>query len=268
MKFSLTILIIALFAVSAKSQSGRSTLAFGDGERLEFVVSYRARMWPNTDVGDVVLKVSQQQNRFTLEGRAQTRSFFRWFYELTETYTTVMDVSTLRPLTASGRTREKKYQFDGDMAFDWNEMVVQSTWRTSRRPENRHKTIPITENSVDGLSLFYRLRNTDISTLRMGVPVPLELVLSDTIRTIYYKFLGREVLNVSGLGRFRTLKFSCTLATSEGESFEDGSEFFIWISDDRNRIPLLVESPIRVGSVRVRLRRHSGLRHPVDSRIR
>jgi len=57
-------------------------------------------------------------------------------------------------------------------------------------------------------------------------------------------------------------------SSSQDESFEDGSEFFIWISDDRNRIPLLVESPIRVGSVRARLRRFDGLRHPMESRIR
>ena len=255
-----------LFADSAKSQSD---LAFGDGERLEFTVSYRAKMWPNTDVGDVVLTVSQRQDRFTIVGQAQTRSFFRWFYELSQTYTTVMDVSTLRPITSSTRIREKKYEFDGNMTFDWNDMVAHSTWRTLRRPEDRHKTIPTTENSVDGLSLFYRLRNTDTATLRVGVAVPLELVLTDTVRIVHYKFLGREVLNVSGLGRFRTLKFSCTLASSsQDESFEDGSEFFIWISDDRNRIPLLVESPIRVGSVRARLRRFDGLRHPMESRIR
>ena len=265
MRFVLITLTTVLFAVSAKSQS---ELAFGDGERLEFAVSYRAKMWPNTDVGDLVLSVSKQHDLFTIVGHGQSRPFFRWFFDLNDTYTTLMDASTLKPLSASERTRHGKYQFDGNKEFDWSEMVVRSTWRTLRHPENRHKTISITEQSVDALSLFYRLRNTDTATLKIGVPVPLEMVLKDTIRIVNYTFLGRDVLNVSGLGRFRAFKFSCTLATSSSESFEDGSEFFIWISDDLNRIPLLVESPIRVGSVRARLRRFDGLRHPMDSRIR
>jgi len=268
MRFNLIILIALLLATPAKSHTEKPFLAFGDGEKLEFVVSYRAKLWPNTEVGDVVLTTSKQQNQFTVVGHGRSRPFFRWFFDLNDIYTSVMDASTLRPITASARIREGKYHFNSDMEFDWSEMVVRTTYRNLKRTENKHKTMPITEHSVDGLSLFYRLRNTDTATLRKGVSVPLELVLEDTIRRISYKFLGREVLNVSGLGRFRTLKFSCTLATSQGESFEDGSEFFIWISDDRNRIPLLVESPIRVGSVRAKLKRYSGLRHPVDSKIK
>ena len=53
----------------------------------------------------------------------------------------------------------------------------------------------------------------------------MNLVLEDTIRPIRYRFLGREVKNIRGTGKFRTLKFRCELATSTGESFEDGSEF-------------------------------------------
>ena len=96
----------------------------------------------------------------------------------------------------------------------------------------------------------------------------MNLVLEDTIRPIRYRFLGREVKNIRGTGKFRTLKFRCELATSTGESFEDGSEFTIWISDDRNRIPLYVESPIRVGSIRARLISWKNLKYPLDSKIK
>ena len=266
MKYRLIILILLLFAATAKPQ--RTDLAFGDNERLEFVVSYRARLVPNTEVADVVVTTSRQGDRFTIIGHGRCRPFFRWFFDLDDRYTTVMDAASLRPISASARIREGKYAFNSDLLFDWSSMVVHSTYRNLKRPDDLHKTMPITNNSVDGISLFYRLRNTDISTLRVGVAMPLELVLEDTIRTVNYKFLGREVVNVPGLGRFHSLKFSCQLATSQGESFQDGSEFYVWISDDRNHIPLLVESPIRVGSIRARLAKFSGLRYPVESLVR
>ena len=50
-----------------------------------------------------------------------------------------------------------------------------------------------------------------------------------------------------------------------GESFEDGTEFYIWISDDRNKIPIFFESPIRVGSVRAYISGFDGLRFPLES---
>ena len=96
----------------------------------------------------------------------------------------------------------------------------------------------------------------------------MNLVLEDTIRPIRYRFLGREVKNIRGTGKFRTLKFVCELATSSGESFKDGSEFYLWISDDLNKIPLYLESPIRIGSVRVRLLDASNLKYPLTSKIK
>ena len=74
--------------------------------------------------------------------------------------------------------------------------------------------------------------------------------------------------NIKGVGKFRTLKFVCELATSSGESFKDGSEFYLWISDDLNKIPLYLESPIRIGSVRVRLLDASNLKYPLTSKIK
>lgn len=43
------------------------------------------------------------------------------------------------------------------------------------------------------------------------------------------------------------------------DSFEEGSEFFVWISDDGNKVPVFLESPLRVGSVRARLVEYGGL---------
>ncbi|MCL2414670.1 MAG: DUF3108 domain-containing protein [Bacteroidales bacterium] len=268
-KRSLTILIILLFSAPIKLQAERPVLAFGDGERLEFTVSYRARMWPNTVVGDITLSVLEQQGLFTIVGRGRSRSFFRWFFDVNDTYTIVMDAETLRPLTYSERTRQGNRHFNADFKFDWDSMVVNTSWRNlNRHAENSYKTMPITEDCVDAVSLFYRLRNTDPATLRVGVPVPLNMVLRNSIRQTSYTFLGREVLNIPGVGRFNTFKFSVMLVTSGDETFQDGSRFYIWISDDLNRIPLQVQSPIRVGSVRIRLAGHSGLKHPLTSRIR
>ena len=126
----------------------------------------------------------------------------------------------------------------------------------------------LSDKSFDGVSLFYNLRCEETESFVPNKPQTLSLVLEDTIRTIRYKFLGKETKNFKKLGKFRTLKFSCQLATSNGESFEDGSEFFLWISDDENKIPLYIESPIRVGSIRARLATYENLKYPLDSKIK
>ena len=47
-------------------------------------------------------------------------------------------------------------------------------------------------------------------------------------------------------------------AMGDGYSFTDGSEFTLWISDDQNKIPLYIESPIRVGSIQAYITAYKG----------
>ena len=46
-----------------------------------------------------------------------------------------------------------------------------------------------------------------------------------------------------------------------GEVFEEGTEMNIYVSDDNNRVPLLIESPVSVGSVKAVLKNYSGLKY-------
>ena len=41
----------------------------------------------------------------------------------------------------------------------------------------------------------------------------------------------------------------------------------IWISDDDNRIPLMFEAPILVGTASGRLAEYSGLKHPFTALV-
>jgi len=54
----------------------------------------------------------------------------------------------------------------------------------------------------------------------------------------------------------------------KNDLFPDGGEMNIWVSDDKNRLPLLIESPLSVGSVRAVLKKHKGLRNPVGSKAK
>jgi hypothetical protein len=42
----------------------------------------------------------------------------------------------------------------------------------------------------------------------------------------------------------------------------------LWISDDKNKIPVMAQSGIIVGSVKMELIEYSGLKNPMSSKIR
>ncbi len=126
----------------------------------------------------------------------------------------------------------------------------------------------LTPESMDAISLFFTLRSAQAEDFKEGVPAQLRMVLQDTIRHIHYRYLGREVKKIRNMGRFRTLRFECELGSSEGFSFTDGTIFTIWISDDRNKIPLYIESPVRIGSIQAYISGYKGLKYPLESKIR
>ena len=67
-------------------------------------------------------------------------------------------------------------------------------------------------------------------------------------------------------GEFNCIKFHPLLV--EGTIFKSGTDMTVWVTDDKNKIPLQVETPIIVGTIKAKLKSFSGLRNPITSKIK
>ncbi len=47
--------------------------------------------------------------------------------------------------------------------------------------------------------------------------------------------------------------------------FKDGNRMNVWVTNDGNKLPLLIESPLSVGSAKAVLKSYSGLRYKFES---
>ena len=171
------------------------------------------------------------------------------------------------PQTDVPKQDEISYTFRSEYVYDWTRGEVRTRWQKKKLPE-QSKVMKISDRGMDPVSLYFNLRSIDASTLSVGQTHNLEMVLEDTVKVLKYRLLGREVCRVPQQGKFRTIKLACTLGTSEGFSFTDGSEFFIWITDDKNKFPVMLESPIKIGSIRAYISDFKGLKYPLTSKIR
>ena len=72
-------------------------------------------------------------------------------------------------------------------------------------------------------------------------------------------------MKIKEVGEFRCIKFAPLLI--EGTIFSAGSGMTVYVTDDKNRVPLLIETPILVGSIRARVNNMEGLRFPLTSKI-
>ena len=64
------------------------------------------------------------------------------------------------------------------------------------------------------------------------------------------KYLGKEKIK-SKVGWINCIKFRPMLA--EGRVFKEQEDMTIWVSDDKNRVPVRVQTNILVGSIKMDL---------------
>lgn len=260
-----------IFALLLTTSVVASAQQFNDGEVLYYRAAYRAMLVPNIEAGEVTVSTKLDtldgKEMYRVTGNGRTLPFFRWFFDMDDTYNIWVDKKSLRTQRFESDIKEDSYTFRSSYRYDWKEMKVH-TWSQRRQDPPRRKTMTLTPESMDAVSLYFNLRSVELESFREGEHRKLDMVLEDTIRHLRYRFIAREELKVPKLGKFDTMKFACTIGSSEEFSFTDGTEFFIWITNDENKIPVMLASPVRVGEVRAYLRHYKGLKHPLTSQIK
>ncbi len=74
------------------------------------------------------------------------------------------------------------------------------------------------------------------------------------------KFEGKEIIKTKW-GKVNCLKIAPMMAS--GEVFADEYPMFVYVSDDKNHVPIMAESKVIVGSVKMELIEYDGLVSPL-----
>jgi hypothetical protein len=105
---------------------------------------------------------------------------------------------------------------------------------------------------------MYNLRNIDLGKYHSGDNVGTQIFFDKEYHPLDIVYLKKQVKKVRGLGKMKTIKVRPKVII--GNIFDKDDEMSVWISDDQNKIPLLIQSPIRIGSVKAILINYKNLR--------
>lgn len=248
--------------------------AFRNGEKFTFLLGWELKGLMNANAGEVTFRTSlttidgKQAYKITANGR--TLPSIRLFFDMNDTYETWLDMQTLRPLRFRSELKENKYRYKADYTYDWNAMQVHTNYHNLRKTP-KSATMPLTPESADAVAFFFNLRSQDLGAFTPGEYHEFDFVMDKKIIGIRFKLLGRETRKLGKTGTFKTLKIACELTSTDdpdGQTFEAGTEFYIWLTDDRNHIPVYIESPTKIGSIVATIKSYEGLKYPLDSKIK
>lgn len=252
-------LLLFLFLIVG-GQAFAQDLPFKSGEELSFLVYYDAPLIGKIYAGKASLELFKTEEKkngrevFHAVGRGYSTGSFDFFFKVRDRFESWFDISDFRSYQFMRRTNEGGYVVDDDVRFNYK----------SSKAISRKKEVAIGESVQDLVSAFYFARTLDIANVPVGGSFPIDFYLDDSLYTSVIIYEGKEIVETR-LGKFRTLKFKPMVV--EGEVFDNPYPMFLWVTDDKNHIPILIKSEVIVGSVKGELYKFKDLKYPLDSKI-
>lgn len=238
--------------------------AFRAGEEIVYKLYYNWNfVW--LSAGEVTFKVHDLPDQYRVTVRGRTYSSYEWFYQVKDNYESYLDKETLLPKIHIKDVQEGGYTKYDRTVFYQDERRVTS-YRGKDRRSLEAKSMSVDACMHDLISIVYYARNLDYDRMKKGDEIPIKIFMDQEAHPLKIRYLGAERdVKIKGTGRFNALRFSPQLIT--GDLFKEGDEMKIYVSDDKNRIPLMIESPVSVGSVKAVLQSYNGLKYPLDAKL-
>jgi hypothetical protein len=224
-------------------------------EQLSYTVYYSvAGVYVNAGTASFTSNLERYNNRpvyhITAEGR--TNPSYDWIYKVRDRYETYIDTATMLPQKFIRNIDEGGYKKYENISFNHSANTAITTNGVFRVP-----------NCVqDVISAVYYSRNINFNKYRPGDKILFNMFLDNEVYNMYIRYLGKEEVKTR-YGRFNAIKFKPLLL--KGSIFEGGEKMTVWVTDDANHIPVRIESPIVVGSVKVDMMNYRNLRYPLTS---
>ena len=215
-----------------------SKQAFTTGEKLKFSIGLGF-----IDAGYAEFEISPYKNDkgcYHVIGRGYSSKTVDWFFKVRDKYETIIDSSTLCPAEFIRSVEEGNASFKQHYIFNQKEQKV----------FDGKDTISTCTKIQDMMSCYFYARNLELKSLKKGEILTFPTFVDGETFNLKIKFLGKENIEINA-GKFKALKF-CPVV-QKGRVFEDEESLTVWISDDYNKMPLLVKAKIWVGSIKMEL---------------
>lgn len=235
-------------------------IPFQRGEKAKYRVYYDSWITSGISAGVGYISIKDDVRQFNgrktfhLEVIGRSVGLFNWFFKVDDRFESFVDEETIIPYHFIRRTREGSYVYDDDVIFYHDKGMAKS-----RRAEK-----PIPSGIKDIVSAFYYMRTIDFTGIEEGREYKLDFFLDDSAYVSKIIYLGKEVVETR-LGKFQCLKFKPMVA--QGEIFQEPYPMVLWVTDDRNKAPVLAKSSVVIGSVKIELIEVEGLKYPMEAKL-
>lgn len=254
------VMTISLLVISVRLCAGdefcsiRNT-AFQNEETINYTIYYTViGMYVNAGNATFTANIEKLANKpvYHLIGVGSSNPSYDWIFKVRDKYESYIDTANLKPQKFMRNIDEGGYRQTENVSFN-SEKNTATTLKGN---------IAVPSCVQDVLSSIYYARNINFNSYRTNEKIPFTMFLDNNVYDLYIKYLGKEVIKTK-YGTFNSIKFKPLLV--KGTIFQGGENMSVWVTDDANHIPIRIESPITVGSIKVDMMDFKKLRYPMTS---
>lgn len=236
---------------------------FRAGEKTVYKIFYNWNfVW--LSAGEVHFEVKDEGDVYHIEVTGTTYSSYEWFYKVRDKFHTYLDKKTLKPKLYIRDIQEGSYYHYEKIVFDYSSGKIHSHVGPSIG-NTTLKVLPMEDNVYDLISTMYYLRSADRSSLIAQNKVPFKMILDNEIYNLNIVSKNESKMKVKESGHYNVLQ--CVADVVTGNVFRKKTSLSVNVGNDDNLIPVLIESPLRVGSVKAILKEYKNLKYPFHSKL-
>lgn len=221
--------------------------AFKRGEKLNYRIHYGF-----IDAVNATIEVTSENRQFAgrntlhVVGTGKSRGTFDFFFKVRDRYESYIDEEALMPWLFVRRIDEGGYKMAQDYVFN----------HAQKKVTNNGKAYDVWEYTQDMISGFFLARTMNLGAYPEGHIFSVPTIVDGEMYNLQIKFKGREIVKTD-FGKITCLKFVPIL--QKGRIFKKEEDLMVWLTDDKNHIPIRAKADILFGSLKVDLTSYQGL---------
>ncbi|WP_233883126.1 DUF3108 domain-containing protein [Tenacibaculum piscium] len=251
------LLFCSLLTFSQKNQENQQKIpAFKHGEWLKFKMSYSGFLKAGNATLSLHEKTIQNKPVFHAIGKGWTTGMIKWFFKVEDKYQSYFDKKSGKPYLFKRKINEGGHQKNKQISFNQQK----NTAHIQDFIKQKDTIIPAV-NVQDMISSFYFLRSYNTKNMKKGEEIEIDMFFDNKSYPFKLRFLGNEIVKTK-FGKIKTQKFRPIVQA--GRVFKAQESVTIWITADKNKIPVKINASLSVGSLRAELDQYKGLANPFD----
>ena len=237
--------------------NAQNDMAFKTGEWFKYKLSYSG--W--FKAGEAIVNLNEDVNNNQLlhaKMIGKSTGAVNLFFKVYDRYESYFYKKNIKPYRFIRNINEGGYTKNIEILFDQTTKVA----KVNNFKKKLSNDFSFNENSQDMVSVFYYLRNFfRIDDLDKNNEIAIDMFFDSENYSLKIKYLSTEIINTN-FGKILCHKIQPYVQS--GRVFKKDESLTMWISADKNRIPMRIKADLIVGSIRIDLDSFSNLNHPFE----